>query len=494
LFRTFIILSRMNGFPPLLPRDATEIIIDQIANYWTLIHKNSSCEELSPLFSDIIHNCRDEPDLDILEDVFCMLFYVRDISHGLGLRQVFYMMMMHLYDAFPMLALSVYPILLGYYDPLPYGSWRDVVGICDYLNHHSHRRDQHPIILHVLEFLNQNLKRETVYFLRHGKCDTNLAKWIPREKSQYGWIFSRLARSWSNGHIAANRTYRKLVSKLSASIEIIETHMCNNKWGHINAYKITHGAMAKYWYALFDQSRDFLHKHSSYDRVTCARKIGRHLLKHTEGVSQICRVYDMPIVFPIYIRKYVAYALHCIQNQHASERMFSSMSDEIFRLNHIWERIIKGMQRKYGKYAYTPIMRITESLVSKHTCDTIGKALLLFALGDENTGVYFDGHKPKWITIQHTQSFISQIETIYRAIQDCIFPCMNYQFFPYIQKKTIIITNGFCSLENDAQKNPNEYTSVFNDMSAVLFNKRYHFVRRKFHIIVRPVEVDSLHE
>ena len=122
--------------------------------------------------------------LQIIEELFCLLFYVRDISHGLGKRSIFYMMMMCFYDSFPMLALSVYPILLEYYKPLPYGSWRDVVGLCKFLKHNSSRGENHPLVDSVLEYMCKQLKNECIYFARFGKCDSNLVKWIPQRKIQ----------------------------------------------------------------------------------------------------------------------------------------------------------------------------------------------------------------------------------------------------------------------------------------------------------------------
>ena len=232
------ILLRMEQFPLLKPRDSIDIITEQISDYWIQLHHNYSHQDLSPLFSDIMLNCRNYVNLTIMEETFCLLFYVRDISHGLGLRQVFYMMMMHLYDSFPMLALSVFPILLQYYDPLPYGSWRDITGLCDYLKHHSQQGEEHPLIMSVLEYLNHQLKHERYFFSHNGICDTNMVKWIPRENSRNGWVFSLLAHHWTTTTGARERTYRKLVSKLRCSISITERHMCRE---HIHPKLISIG-------------------------------------------------------------------------------------------------------------------------------------------------------------------------------------------------------------------------------------------------------------
>lgn len=484
----------MEDFPSLESCSMIEVILNQIAEYWTDLNQGSSShEELSLLFSDVMQNCRKchrqgESVLRLLEELFCLLFYVRDISHGLGLRQTFYMMMMHFYDAFPMLGVSVYPILLDYYDPLPYGCWRDVVGLCDYLKHNSSRREEHPLVYSVLEYMNRRLKDECVYFAHHGECDTNLVKWIPREKSRNGWIFSILANDWfRDGRRDSKRVYRKLVSRMRESMNIVEVHMCSGSWEKIRADKLSHGSYSKYWYALCDQSRDFSYKHSSHDRILCARNINRNLNTPVYGMGCRETISNLPFVFPSCIGRFVSYAFNCIREKGGEMGIYSSISEEIFRLNRAWERMVTGWKRKYGKHDYFPVVRITESMHSKNTCYTIGMALLLYETG--RSDIYYDGHAPDWIRLVRGQSFLSHIETIYHKIVDSIFPSTRTHSVSCSGSTPVILVNGKYMLEDSSsfvgQTQPNVYTHAFDIMGVVLFHKRYDFVRRKFHIIAQ---------
>jgi hypothetical protein len=498
----------MDEFPPLVARNPFDTFTVNICIFWTALNasefKIHDEDDLDNLFRDVIISFRtyyhsdicDENLLCILENVFCILFYVRDISHGLGRRSLFYRMMSGLYDTFPLLALSVYPILLGYYKPLPYGCWRDVVGLCAFLKTNTSRGEDHPLVDASIRYMVHILRTENTYFMKSGKCSSTLVKWIPREKSKQGWIYDRIVYLWSwNGlcDSGTKRVFRKMTSKMRASLDLIETHMCSQSWQQISPFKLTNGACSKYWRALCCQTASHTYNHNSSNRIECASRLTRHLETVVDRYDRLNeRIENLPFVFPSTMGKYVSYALQCIREKDDMTIM-STISADIYRLNCKWRRMRSCWKRKYPPHFYFPVIRITDSLWTKETCDTIGRALLLYesARGKLN-GIYYDGHNPEWIVLDRNQSFLSHIETIYLFLRDRIIPSNTNHPVSCPGKIPLYIQNGTCCLENPntfvGQTRCAEYDDVFDVMSAVLSHERYDYVRNKFRLIVREQE------
>ena len=501
----------MEDFPPLISHSQLDILTVHISTFWTtLATKGQDEEHLESIFRNALtsyrayyrsHICSYNKNdiLSILENVFCLLFYVRDISHGLGRRTLFYRMMSCLYDTFPMLALSAYPILLEYYKPLPYGCWRDIAGLCSFLKTNTSRGEYHPLVDAAIQYMVRTLRSERVYFMNSGKCDSTLVKWIPREKSKHDWIYDRIVCAWSRNGLCDNRTkraFRKMTSEMRSSLGLIETHMCSRSWQDISIMKLTHGACSKYWRALSSQTHSHTYNHTSSDRISCASRLTRHLETVVDRYDRFNeRIDNLPFVFPASVGKYVSYGLQCIHEK-GNTSIMSTISEDIYRLDCKWRRIRNGWKRKYPAHFYFPVIRITDSLWTKETCDTIGRALLLYeSARGKLKGIYYDGHNPEWIVLDRDQSFLSHIETIYNALCDRIIPS-NIQLSASCPGKIpLYIENGTCCLENQksfvGQTRCAEYDDEFDVMCAVLYHERYDYVRRKFRLIVRQQQQEQ---
>ena len=494
----------MDAFPPLISRDPFDNLTASVSNFWSKLASTGPGDdesELECIFRDVLsmsrvyyhsHLC-DSSALRVLEDVFCLLFYVRDISHGLGRRTLFYRMMSGLYDTFPMLALSVYPILLGYYKPLPYGCWRDVAGLCSFLQKNTYRGEDHPLIDASIRYMVRELRSQNIYFRHSGKCDSTLVKWIPHEKSTQCWIYDRIVRAWSRDGLCdsgTKRVFRKITVKMRESLQLVETHMSRQSWDQIEPSKIPNGACSKYWRALCDQTASHTYNHSSSKRLVCVRRFTGNLetvVDHYDRLSE--RIDNLPFVFPPTLGNYVSYALDCIQWK-GNVGIMSTISEDIYRINHKWRRILRGWKRKYPAHFYFPVVRITDSIGSRETCASIGMALLLYESARGSIpGIYYDGHNPEWIVLDREQSFLSQVETIYNALYDRIIPSNTLHTASRGGRIPLYILRGRCMLENPktfvGQTRCAEYDDIFDVMSAVLSHERYDFVRNKFRLIVR---------
>jgi hypothetical protein len=85
-----------------------------------------------------------------------------------------------------------------------------------------------------------------------------VAKWAPREKSKFGWMFDRLAQQYcalyldKDEYIAKNdnidkkkRYYRKLVSRLNRELDTVQIKQCSNRWADINPENVSITTMMK---------------------------------------------------------------------------------------------------------------------------------------------------------------------------------------------------------------------------------------------------------
>jgi hypothetical protein len=184
--------------------------------------------------------------LSYLKLFFSLLAHVRDPRHGKGEHDIAYMMIRVWYNFFPSLAcFFVYSMVSD-----DFGSWRDIKYLCRDVYLHAHKNlgkfsggsrepDKHAIIVFCVKLMNKQLKRDID--AAAGDGISNVAKWIPREKSnKFGWLFSVLVFDFFRSffprllpvepNVAAvtrcKMMYRKYVSRLNAVLDTPQIKMC----------------------------------------------------------------------------------------------------------------------------------------------------------------------------------------------------------------------------------------------------------------------------
>ena len=127
----------------------------------------------------------------------------------------------------------------------------------------------------------------------------------------------------------------------------------------IRTSQLNIGSYSKYWNALCDQTQELAYKHTSYKRIICSRNVGQDLSRITFGKYNSEHIENLPFVFPSCLGKYVSYAIRCIRIKYENKQqniknqvnqvkniICSTLSEEIFRLNYIWKRIVNGWRKK----------------------------------------------------------------------------------------------------------------------------------------------------
>ena len=438
-------------FPPLKEISPIHTLQDQIGDYFQFLTNEYSDNNriLEDKVSIILGTLRKKMDtkstninqsiyLCLLDTLFSSIAYVRDIHCGLGLRDATYALLYVWYDFFPMLAISALKHLVsGDYYQYSYGSWHDICGLCDYLRKNSKRGVDHPLIDNAVQIMNACIRDDWVSYQTNGYCSTNCAKWVPREKSKYSWLFDKLVLQWTATHSTKpfhggiintshhKKLYRKMISTMTTFISPIETHMCSKKHANIELNQLHHHALVQNWDTLFNQndSLDILHENNA-ERQLCSSNLSQWMKQDTHSFigfkTPRCKIYK-GIHFPHYIGKYVRRAFRCIRyiDSFPEQSSFSSrLTDEINVLNRKWTKI-SHLWSKTHKTREDDLAIICYDSVSIHD-PKMHFAIAQACLVAEWSGVkriLYSAHNPIWIDLDICDGFIAKVRAVYYAIR-----------------------------------------------------------------------------
>lgn len=287
-----------NHFPILKTIDFHQFFKEQIIFfYFNLFKKNTSIiNELSKKLSDVLHllkkNLEKDPEfMEYLVLFYRMIGHTRDIYFGKGEHDSSYMLLMVFYDNFPVLAIYAMHRFVQPNDSLniPYGSWRDIKYLCDYIRKNSPKKENHGLIQYCISLMNSQLKTdyETWRFSINARSRnhiSNVSKWIPREYKKFHWLFNMLVLDWtktnkpfllknnnsnfySKAILKAIRIYRRRVSLLNKAMDTTEIKQCSQNWNEIDPKNIPCYTLMKQRSLIFGKSEKY---------KVCSKKIREH--------------------------------------------------------------------------------------------------------------------------------------------------------------------------------------------------------------------------
>ena len=169
----------------------------------------------------------------------CLLYKLigqtRDIFLGKGECTLSYMQLFHWYNYYPTLALYAFNTFIYQAQQKAFGSWKDVKYMCQYIYNKTLDKN-HPFINALCFLMTERLK---VDFYRERSLPYSspsfAAKWAPREKGKFKWLFQKMAILTYNFSPKKSFThFRKLISHLNRKLDTTEIKMCEQKWDAIN--------------------------------------------------------------------------------------------------------------------------------------------------------------------------------------------------------------------------------------------------------------------
>jgi hypothetical protein len=234
-----------------------------------------------------------------LSILYRMIGHTRDIIDGKGEYTLSYMMVHTWHQFFPQLATFALKCFvdLGNKNVHQYGSWKDLKYFCEYCKSKGDCVNS-PLVKHSIMLMNEQLKRDYASLLSNSNEISLAAKWTPREKSSFGWLYEALATDYFSEFLETANTdervkkavlkckteYRKVLSSLNRYIDTLQVKQCGQDWKHIDFNKVTSISLSKQKKAFLNIKKNGeVRCPESHDRVMCATNFNAHIQRAVKG-------------------------------------------------------------------------------------------------------------------------------------------------------------------------------------------------------------------
>ena len=163
-----------------------------------------------------------------LEYAIKWLFFARDVRGGLGERNVFQQLYMKYAELYPNEAKATLKIIFEF------GRWKDVI---DIINMDPNN------VLGGMELVSETFHKD-IQNCMEGRPISLLAKWMPSINAS--GKARKQAKRFAKEFGLPYESYRKMLSKLRAYLDVTEVKTCGNRWGDIDYNKVSSNANKRY--------------------------------------------------------------------------------------------------------------------------------------------------------------------------------------------------------------------------------------------------------
>tara|TARA_B100000963_G_C22615309_1_gene667019 strand:- start:704 stop:2473 length:1770 start_codon:yes stop_codon:yes gene_type:complete len=274
----------------------------------TRTSKEHCRNSLANKFRDILSrlNLNDKHDSDyVLSLIVKMIAHTRDIVSGKGEYELTYMMIYELHKYYPELAEQLFiEITKSSTNEQPLGSWKDFKYLANYIK--TYEGENHVFIQFMINETLKQLNKDLSQFIsqkwaeEHNSKISLLARWIPREKSQFGWLFKRLAEQFFNKYIVSAKEnsiesakkkcytkFRKKINEMNKYLCTTQIYQCNGNWREIDINKVTSITMNKQNNALRNIDKKGNMRSDNEDRIKCANNFKEYLNNVAKGKTTL---------------------------------------------------------------------------------------------------------------------------------------------------------------------------------------------------------------
>jgi len=238
-----------------------------------------------------------------LSILYRMIGHTRDIIDGKGEYTLSYMMIHNWYEFYPELSKFALKCLvdLGDNNVHQYGSWKDIKYFCEYCKTQG-ENVEHPLIQYAVKITNEQLSKDYVSHTSNSNGISLVAKWIPREKSSFSWLYTSLATDYYSQYMTTAHNdsqiirailkcktdYRKLLSSLNKKIDTLQIKQCGKEWSSIDFDKVTSISMSKQKKAFLNIAKNGEERcPGNEDRIKCAEHFYDHIQKAVKGETEM---------------------------------------------------------------------------------------------------------------------------------------------------------------------------------------------------------------
>ena len=234
-----------------------------------------------------------------LSILYKMIGHTRDIIDGKGEYTLTYVMIHTWFKFFPDLSTFALKCLvdLGDKSVHQYGSWKDIKYFCEYCKSQGEAAN-HTLIQYAINLTNKQLSKDYSLLVSNSAGISLAAKWVPREKSSFRWLFESLSTDYfshflatANNDVSRQKAvlkckteYRKILSALNKHIDTVQVKQCAHDWTNINFSKTTSITLTKQKEAFLNvKNNGEVRCPDSTDRIECAEHFKEHVQKAVRG-------------------------------------------------------------------------------------------------------------------------------------------------------------------------------------------------------------------
>jgi Mg-chelatase subunit ChlD len=347
-----------------------------------------------------------------LSILYRMIGHTRDIVDGKGEYTLSYMMIYAWYKFYPQLAQFALRcfVTLDNKDVHQYGSWKDLKYFCEYCKSQGDSVDS-QLIKFSVSLINSQIRNDYFKFLANSDDISLAAKWAPREKSSFGWLYESLANDYFSEFLVTAKTdeqkrrailkckteYRKVLSPLNRHIDTLQVKQCSKEWSAIDFNKVTSISLTKQKKAFLNIKKNGdVRCPDSSDRITCAANFNAHIQKAVKGETEMK---GKRVGMADFTKQ--AYELSRKGTQAEKDLLNSQWRDNSSQNGGLGKMI--AMVDVSGSMSGDPMevaialgIRIAEKSV-------LGKRIMTFSV------------KPTWVNLEPYPDFISQVEVVQNA-------------------------------------------------------------------------------
>jgi hypothetical protein len=394
------IREKMFQFHFQLTRTVDLLYLEQIA-----------CEILRTL---TIHNyyTYEETTLYYMSLFYKMIGYTRDIIDGKGEYALTYMLIYVWNHYYPTLALFALKTL--FYLDRPYGSWKDVKYFCHYLVKKKGLPINHPLVSYAILLMNTELHKDYTTFLSTESNSYSLvSKWIPREKSKFGWLFEELVCQYFHterakvvkSELKYKIQYRKIITLLNEQINTIQIKMCNQRWYEIDFRQVTSISLLKQAYSFLNMSLNGEEKYDIEDRRVCRENFKDYIRKINN--SEIIRKREGIVGIGDLVK--AAIMLNKLKDRHTPNVWFEENVQTLSDLLSILWR--EQDDSSYSNIFYKTIPIVDVSCEESYYV-AIGIGLKIIEKSFIGKRMMILGGIPKWVDLEDSANFVDMIRKV----------------------------------------------------------------------------------
>ncbi len=350
-----------------------------------------------------------------ISNLYKLVGHTRDIIKGKGERKLTYMQIYQWYLISPNLAFYLIESCVDSLDKVqhPYGSWKDVKYIADYVYQKTKNKD-HPIINFMIGLCHFHIKKDYQDMLEN-KPISLIAKWMPRKSlnnKKYDWFFEKLAYYYYQEYIATSNkntihkakrkcemNMRKTLSSLNKYSHTLEIKLTDKKWRYIDFNEVPSLSMNKYYYSFLNETKLGNVKYDNNDRKMCSEKFKDFIDNKTNiNVSKITPYY--------LVKEVVKNKLwdHCRTNSYQRKLLNKQWNSYVKSKNIDIKNIIPMIDLSYSM----------EKEANKPLYTSIAMGILISEINNnifKNRVLTFDSN-PSWIKFNEEQDFCDKVKKI----------------------------------------------------------------------------------